>query len=134
MAITTTLAVFVALQWGYYLLLVVAVNGFFLLIDLILFAANTTKFFEGGWFPLLLAVSVAFLMLTWRTGQQLSEKAHIRLRQAEKVFVRRLLEAPPVRLPGTAIVLTAATSGCVSAPKWDPPVRIEPGLWILASI
>jgi KUP system potassium uptake protein len=111
MAITTTLAAFVALQWGYNPLLVVAVNGCFLLIDLIFFAANTTKFFEGGWFPLLLAVSVAFLMLTWRTGQRQVEKARIRLRQAEKLFVRRLLEAPPVRLPGTAIVLTAATSG-----------------------
>jgi KUP system potassium uptake protein len=111
MAITTVLAAFVALQWGYNPLLVVAVNGFFLVIDLLFFGANTTKFFEGGWFPLLLAVGVAFLMLTWRTGQRQAEKARILLRQAEKVFVRRLLEDPPMRLPGTAIVLTPATSG-----------------------
>ena len=33
------------------------------------------------------------------------------LRQPEKVFVRQLLEAPPVRLPGAAIVMAPATSG-----------------------
>ena len=111
MAITTVLAAFVALQWGYSPLAVVAVNGFFLVIDLLFFSANVTKFFEGGWFPLLLAVGIALLMLTWRTGQRQVEKARILLRQAEKVFVRRLLEAPPVRLPGTAIILTSASSG-----------------------
>ena len=111
MAITTLLAAFVALQWGYSPLAVVAVNGFFLVIDLLFFSANVTKFFEGGWFPLLLAVGIALLMLTWRTGQRQVEKARILLRQAEKVFVRRLLEAPPVRLPGTAIILTSASSG-----------------------
>jgi KUP system potassium uptake protein len=111
MAITTVLAAFVALQWGYNPFMVVAVNGFFLVIDLLFFAANTTKFIEGGWFPLLLALGVAFLMLTWRIGQRQAEKARLLMRQAEKVFVRRLVEEPPMRLPGTAIVLTAATSG-----------------------
>ena len=58
MAITTVLAALVALQWGYNPLVVMAVNGFFLIIDLIFVAANTTKLFEGGWFPLLLAALV----------------------------------------------------------------------------
>ena len=68
MVITTVLAALVALQWGFNPLAVLAVNGFFLVIDLIFFGANVLKLFEGGWFPLLLAVSVAFVMLTWRTG------------------------------------------------------------------
>ena len=55
MAITTVLAALVALQWGYNPLAVMAVNGFFLIIDLIFVAANATKLLEGGWFPLLLA-------------------------------------------------------------------------------
>src|SRR6201982_1374730 len=53
MAVTTVLAALVALQWGYHPLAVLAVNGFFLLIDLIFVAANLGKLFEGGWFPLL---------------------------------------------------------------------------------
>jgi K+ transporter len=68
MAVTTVLAALVALQWGYSSFVVAAVNGFFLLIDLIFVAANATKLLEGGWFPLLLSCTVAFLMLTWRTG------------------------------------------------------------------
>ena len=68
MAVTTVLAGLVALHWGFSPLLVVAVNGLFLVVDLIFVAANATKLLEGGWFPLLLAAVVAFLMLTWRTG------------------------------------------------------------------
>ena len=72
MAITTVLAALVALQWGYNPLVVAAVNGFFLIIELIFVAANMTKLIEGGWFPLLLAGVIAFLMLTWRTGWRCS--------------------------------------------------------------
>src|SRR4029077_11566633 len=55
MAITTVLAALVALKWGYNLFVVLAVNGLFLIVDMIFVAANATKLFEGGWFPLLLA-------------------------------------------------------------------------------
>src|SRR5207244_9251937 len=68
MAITTLLAALVALQWGYHPIVVIPVNGFFFVIDGIFFAANSTKLFEGGWFPLLLAAVIAFVMLTWRSG------------------------------------------------------------------
>ena len=43
MAITTLLAALVAIQWGYSPWLVVAVNGFFFVIDVIFFAANSVK-------------------------------------------------------------------------------------------
>ena len=75
MAITTLLAALVAIQWGYSPVIVIAVNGFFLVIDCIFFAANSIKLMEGGWFPLLLAGAVAFLMLTWRSGVKLVESA-----------------------------------------------------------
>ena len=111
MVITTVLAALVALQWGFNPIAVLAVNGFFLVIDLIFFGANVLKLFEGGWFPLLLAFSVAFVMMTWRTGVKLVERARRRLRQPEEAFLRSLHENPPVRLPGTAAFLTAATVG-----------------------
>jgi len=111
MAITTFLAALVAIQWGFNPLLVIAVNGFFLIIDLIFFAANSIKLFEGGWFPLLLAAFIAFLMLTWRRGQRLAEKARSVLRESEKEFVAHICAHPPVRLPGTAAFLTSGTAG-----------------------
>jgi KUP system potassium uptake protein len=111
MAITTVLAALVALQWGYNPLLVAAVNGFFLILDLIFVAANATKLIEGGWFPLMLAGIVAFLMTTWRTGYQLLEQQRSRLRQREDEFVAWVLETRPVRLAGAAAIFTAASTG-----------------------
>src|SRR4249920_3083296 len=111
MAITTLLAALVAIQWGYSPIIVIAVNGFFFAIDCVFFAANSVKLFEGGWFPLLLAGIVAFLMLTWRGGVRLIEQARSHLRQGEAEFVRSIAADRPVRLPGTAAFLTPATSG-----------------------
>jgi KUP system potassium uptake protein len=111
MAITTVLAALVALQWGYNPLAVAAVNGVFLVVDLIFVAANATKLLEGGWFPLLLAGIVAFLMLTWRTGWRLLEEQRSRLRQREDEFVEWVLTSPPLRLPGAAVIFAGASSG-----------------------
>ena len=94
MAITTFLAALVAIQWGFNRTLVIAVNGFFLIIDLFFFSANTIKLFEGGWFPLLLAAIVAFLMLTWRRGQRLSEKARSVMRESEREFIKHICDTP----------------------------------------
>ena len=111
MAVTTVLAALVALQWGYHPILVAAVNGCFLIIDLVFVSANATKLIEGGWFPLLLAGLVAFLMLTWRTGYSLLEHQRSRLRQREDEFTDWVLESRPIRLPGAAAIFTAASTG-----------------------
>jgi KUP system potassium uptake protein len=111
MAVTTVLAALVALKWGYNPIMVVAVNGFFFVIELIFVAANMTKLFEGGWFPLLLASIIAFLMLTWRTGWQLLEQERSKLRQREDQFIEWVVTTPPIRLPGAAAIFTAATTG-----------------------
>ena len=111
MAVTTVLAALVALQWGYNPLAVAAVNGSFLAVDLIFVAANATKLLEGGWFPLLLACAVAFLMLTWRTGWRLLEQQRSGLRLREDEFADWVLKSPPLRVPGTAAIFSAASSG-----------------------
>jgi KUP system potassium uptake protein len=111
MAITTLLAALVALKWGYNPIAVFAVNGFFLAIDLVFLGANSVKLFEGGWFPLVLAGLVAFLMLTWRKGNLLVEEARTTLRQPEEEFIAQLRREPPITLPGNAAFLSSATSG-----------------------
>jgi KUP system potassium uptake protein len=111
MAVTTVLAALVALQWGYNPLLVAVVNGFFLVIELIFVAANLGKLVDGGWFPLLMAGIIAFLMLTWRAGWQLLEHQRSKLRQREDDFIQWVLETPPVRLSGAAAIFTAASTG-----------------------
>ncbi|RXH32630.1 potassium transporter Kup [Bradyrhizobium zhanjiangense] len=111
MAITTLLAALVAIQWGYSPWLVVAVNGAFFVIDVIFFSANSIKLFEGGWFPLLLAGLVAFLMLTWRAGVKLVEAARARLRQPEEDLIETAINKCRARLPGTAVFLASAQRG-----------------------
>jgi KUP system potassium uptake protein len=111
MAITTLLAALVALQWGYHPTVVIPVNGFFFIIDLIFFAANSTKLLEGGWFPLVLASAMAFLMLTWRNGARLVERARGRLRQPEAELIETATSGRQARLPGTAVFLASAANG-----------------------
>jgi KUP system potassium uptake protein len=111
MAITTLLAALVALQWGYSPIIVIAVNGFFFAIDCVFFAANSAKLFEGGWFPLLLAGIVAFLMLTWRGGVRLVEAARAKLRQPEEDLIETAVSKCHTRLPGTAVFLASAPHG-----------------------
>ena len=111
MAITTLLAALVAIQWGYSPFIVIAVNGFFFIIDCIFFAANSAKLFEGGWFPLLLAGAVAFLMLTWRSGVKLVERARGKLRQPEEDLIETAVSKCHARLPGTAVFLASAPNG-----------------------
>jgi KUP system potassium uptake protein len=115
MAVTTVLAALVALQWGYNPILVAAVNGFLLIVER-LCRRQRDKLLAGGWFPLLMAGVVAFLMLTWRTGYQLLEQQRSRMRQREDEFTDWVLESRPIRLPGAAAIFTAATSGIPLAP------------------
>ena len=111
MAITTLLAALVAIQWGYSPFIVIAVNGFFFIIDCIFFAANSEKLFEGGWFPLLLAGAVAFLMLTWRGGVKLVEAARGKLRQPEEDLIETAIDKCHARLTGTAVFLASSPNG-----------------------
>jgi KUP system potassium uptake protein len=111
MAITTLLAALVAIQWGYPPVIVIAVNGFFFVIDCIFFAANSTKLFEGGWFPLLLAAAIAFVMLTWRAGVKLVERARGKLRQPEEDLIETAVNRCHARLSSTAVFLASAANG-----------------------
>lgn len=111
MAITTLLAALVAIQWGYSPLIVIAVNGFFFAIDIVFFAANSVKLFEGGWFPLLLAAVIAFVMLTWRSGVKLVEHARASLRQPEEDLIETAVNRCHARLTGTAVFLASSPKG-----------------------
>jgi KUP system potassium uptake protein len=87
------------------------VNGFFFVIDVIFFCANATKLFEGGWFPLVLAGFVAFLMLTWRSGVRLVERARAKLRQPEEDLIETAVTKCHARLPGTAVFMASTPRG-----------------------
>src|SRR5262249_226896 len=74
MAITTLMATFVALHWKHNRLIVYTVNSSLLSVDLAFFSSTCTQFLDGGWFPVLIALAIAFIMLTWRKGEEMMDK------------------------------------------------------------
>ncbi len=79
----------------------------FAIVEISFLIANGVKFLDGAWFPLALAIVVFTLLRTWRRGRELLhaevQKEGLKL----DTFLPGLMLAPPVRVPGTAIFLTA---------------------------
>jgi KUP system potassium uptake protein len=108
MAIDAVLAGIVARSgWGWRPLLVVAVFGAFLAIDLTFLSANALKMFAGGWFPLVMAAAMFVLMSTWRRGRAVMFDRLYRSAPSLRSFLASLSLRPPTRVPGTAVFLTA---------------------------
>ena len=110
MLITTVLTFFVIrYSWKYPLRVCVAATGFFFLVDLAFFSSNLLKLFAGGWFPLVIGGAVFTLMMTWKRGRELmAEKQHTESIELGS-FLDALFVAPPGRVEGTAVFLTADT-------------------------
>ena len=111
MAITTVMATFVARQWGHSLWVVAPVNGSLIALDLLFFASTSSKLIDGGWFPLLIAALISFVMLTWRRGREVMDSARLELRQSVDQFVAEVHACAPIRVPGTAIMLGRLSQG-----------------------
>ncbi len=105
MAITTLMATFVALEWKVNPLLVYGINGSLLALDLLFVTSTSTKLLDGGWVPLAISIAIAFVMLTWRKGQETLDEVRLGLREKSAEFIERLQADPPYRIPGTAVVL-----------------------------
>jgi KUP system potassium uptake protein len=116
MLITSLLALVVQrLLWGWprWIVLGLAIVG--LSIDTSLFLANAVKIGEGGWFPLVLGLFVFIMMTTWRKGRDLVLRGLQTSSIALEPFVESITTHPPLRVPGTAIFLTANVHGVPSA-------------------
>jgi KUP system potassium uptake protein len=104
---TMLLAMFARASWPRWRRLVLPLCVVFAIVEISFLIANGVKFLEGAWFPLALGIVVFTLMRTWRHGRELLH-AEIRKEGIQlDTFLPGLLLAPPVRVPGTAIFLTA---------------------------
>lgn len=111
MVITTFLTLYVlhGLKWNRYLL--AALACLFIPLDIAYFGANIIKFFDGGWFPTLVAILIFMLMRIWATGRK---KLRISLKDGEldaSGFVERLPRSSIMRTNGTAVFLTSLSTG-----------------------
>jgi KUP system potassium uptake protein len=106
--ITTLLFFYVVrYQWGKPLWLAAAGAVPLLAIDLLFFAANLTKLPHGAWLPLLIAIVVFTILVTWQQGRELVTRLRERDEGPLRVFVDELhARRPPLhRVPGTAVFL-----------------------------
>jgi KUP system potassium uptake protein len=112
MAITTILfAVVTRSRWGWPLWRVIGLAVFFLLFDLAFLGANALKLMQGGWVPLLIAVSVLTLMTTWKRGRDALYGIMKSGSLPIELLLNELTCRPPPRVAGTAVFLTSDAEG-----------------------
>ena len=95
--------------WNWPLAAVVVVIGGFMLIDGVYFASNLTKFFDGGWFPLLIGAIAFTLLTTWAKGRKLMIDRMNADSLPLQVFIKSSANA--TRVPNTAVFMTSAKDG-----------------------
>jgi KUP system potassium uptake protein len=111
--VITTLMFFVMCRevWGWTMLKAVLVSGSFLIIDTLFFAANALKIPAGGWVPLVIALIVYLLMMTWKRGREVLAKRMMEKTVPLKLLLADLAAEPPVRVPGTAVFMYGSPDG-----------------------
>lgn len=119
MAVTSVLYYVVARQrWDWSPLRTGALLALFLVFDLGFFGANIVKVADGGWFPILVAVSVFTVMTTWKRGRAEMAELLSRASLPMNLFLADLSVQLPHRVDGTAVVMTSTVSGV-------PPVLLH---------
>jgi KUP system potassium uptake protein len=115
----TSALLFIAMReiWGWSMLAAGSVAACFLVVDSAFFLANLTKIAEGGYIPLLLAISVYSVMWVWHRGAAaISMRMHEALIPVPE-FIARIAAKNIPRVSGTAVFLTRTE-------RDTPPVMI----------
>jgi KUP system potassium uptake protein len=87
----------------------------FIAIDGLFVTATSLNLLEGAWLPIMIAVLLTLVMLTWVRGTAILAAA-ARKGEADLAWLVRRLEAkPPHRVSGTAVFLTSTPDAAPSA-------------------
>ncbi|CAK0767146.1 putative potassium transport system protein kup 1 [Gammaproteobacteria bacterium] len=111
--ISTTLLMAVVARrlWHWPLIVVLIWIGAALLVDFAFFGVNLLKVNDGGWFPLAIGAGVYLLMLTWKQGREMLSERLADHRIPVDSFLESIALDPPIRVPGTAVFMTASSEG-----------------------
>ncbi|MCX7170551.1 MAG: KUP/HAK/KT family potassium transporter, partial [Proteobacteria bacterium] len=96
-------------QWGS--IKSVAFLGCFIVVDFAFFAANSVKILDGGWFPLVLGLSVFTLLSTWKRGRTLLYRKLQQDSMPLDAFITSLSYGGPHRVEGTGVFMTTNPNG-----------------------
>ncbi|SDT61402.1 KUP system potassium uptake protein [Bradyrhizobium canariense] len=116
----TSALLFIAMReiWHWSLLAAGAVAACFLVVDSAFFLANLTKIAEGGYVPLILAVSVYSVMWIWHRGwAAVMARLHETLIPVQQFM--QIIKAKNIpRVPGTAVFLTRTERDTPPVMQW----------------
>lgn len=116
MMIDTILVSFVAfLAWRWNPWLAAPLLAGLLLVDVAFFSANAIKLFQGGWFPIVVALASFATLTTWRRGRRLLFQEMGNLTMPLDQFIESIERPPLKRVSSTAIYLTSRPEGAPSA-------------------
>ena len=73
-------------------------------------ASNATKIHHGGWFPLVMGLTIFTMLITWRRGRSLMFHRLSEQGIPLKPFLDSLRMSPPTKVEGTAIFMTSSTT------------------------
>jgi KUP system potassium uptake protein len=112
MVITAVLLHVIAVErWRWPPALALTITSAFLAIDLTFFGANLLKLFQGGWLPIMIGAGIFTGMTTWKTGRRVVAERLIARAIPIDHFLAAITAAPPIRVPGTAVFMTAQPRG-----------------------
>ena len=111
LATTVLLFYLVTRHWHWPLLAAVPVIAVFGTVDASFLAANSLKIVEGGWFPLTVGGSVAFLMWSWRRGTSEVRRRLHEISMPLADFIAQSDGMVAARPPGTAVWITKVEHG-----------------------
>ncbi len=98
-------------RWKWPLWVARGVTALFLTVDLALLGANLLKVLDGGWLPIVVAAFGFTLMTTWKTGRRLMAERLTARATSFETFMDAIAASPPLRVPGTAVFMTATPRG-----------------------
>lgn len=98
-------------RWGWSLVLATSVVAVFLLFDGSYLGANLVKVADGGWVPLLIGGVVFTVLTTWKRGRAEVSEMLNRATLPVEVFLADVQSQKPVRVEGTAVVMTSSPTG-----------------------
>jgi KUP system potassium uptake protein len=108
MAITSVMFGLVARErWQWSSAAVLALVSLFLLFDLGFLAANLLKFMHGGYVPVIIAIAISLVMLTWNVGRSNLAQYYAQRTESWSKFAERL-DGGEILRPNTVGVFMAS--------------------------
>jgi KUP system potassium uptake protein len=111
MTITSVLYFFVATRtWGWSVQKAAPVVALFLIFDVTYFGSNLLKVFDGGWFPIVVAVIIVILMTAWKDGRAALYQKMRSVMLSLDVFIEDVSKHGVYRVKGTAVFMASSSN------------------------